>query len=133
MADTPHLILDDSYPEVLADIARTVHGVLMEDPRIKLAHPLAAELALTVAEHVRRNIGGVATYIPRGMSYVLTLRDREIWSDFSGDNYAALARKYDMTEMRVRQIITAAMRLDRAARQKGLFEPEPEAEPEPST
>jgi Mor family transcriptional regulator len=124
MADTPHLILDASYPEVLADIARTMHQVLMEDPRIKLAHQVAAEVALTVAEHVRKNIGGVATYIPRGMSYELTLRDREIWTGFKGDNYAELARKYDMTEMRVRQIIAAAIRFDRQARQKGLFEDE---------
>lgn len=124
MANHPHLILDESYPEVLADIARTVHEVLMEHPRTRLAHQVAAEVALTVAEHVRKNIGGVATYIPRGMSYELTLRDREIWSDFTGDNYAALARKYDKTEMRVRQIITTAMRIDRQARQKGLFEAE---------
>lgn len=125
MANNSHLILDDSYPEVLADIARTVHEVLMEHPRTKLAHQVAAEVALTVAEHVRKNIGGVATYIPRGMSYELTLRDREIWNDFTGDNYAALARKYDKTEMRVRQIVSAAMRIDRQARQKALFEPDP--------
>jgi Mor family transcriptional regulator len=125
MANTPHLILDDSYPEVLADIARTIHEVLMLDPRTKLAHQVAAEVALSVAEHVRKNIGGVATYIPRGMIYELTLRDREIWKDFKGDNYAALARQYDMTEMRVRQIIATAMKIDKLARQKGLFDPEP--------
>lgn len=115
------LFLDASYPEVLADIARTIHERLMEDPRVKLPHPIAAEVALSVAEHVRKNIGGVATYIPRGMSYELTLRDREIWTDFRGDNYAELARKYDMTEMRVRQIIALAMKADRARRQQSLF------------
>lgn len=118
----PHLFLDASYPDVLADIARTVHQHLMSNPRIKLAHQLAAEIAMETAEHVRKNIGGVATYIPRGMNYELTLRDREIWADFKGDNYAELARKYDKTEMRVRQIITLAMKVDKAARQKGLFE-----------
>lgn len=117
----PSLFIDDSYPEVLADIARTIHHRLMLDPRIKLEHPIAAEVALEVAEHVRKNIGGVATYIPRGMSYELTLRDRQMWQDFKGDNYAELARKYDMTEMRVRQIIAQALKADRAARQQSLF------------
>lgn len=126
MANTPHLILDDSYPEVLADIARTVHGVLMQDPRTKLEHQLAAEVALTVAEHVRVNIGGVATYIPRGMNYELTLRDRDIWNDFKGDNYAELARKHNVTEMRVRQIIVKATLIDKKTRQKGLFDSESE-------
>lgn len=119
-----HLMLDASYPEVLADIARTIHERLMDDPRIRLPHPIAAEVAMSVAEHVRKNIGGVATYIPRGMSYELTLRDREIWNDFRGDNYHELARKYDITEMRARQIIALATRADKAARQRGLFDTE---------
>lgn len=116
-----HLILDDAYPEVLADIARTIHARLMDDPRVKLAHPIAAEVAMAVAEHVRKNIGGVATYIPRGINYELTLRDREVWAEFKGDNYAELARKYDLTEMRVRQIVAQAIRLDKAKRQQNLF------------
>lgn len=122
MAEQPSLFLDDSYPEVLADIARTVHQRLMAHPRLKLAHPIAAEVAMDVAEHVRKNIGGVATYIPRGMSYELTQRDRQMWADFKGDNHSELARKYDMTEMRVRQIIGLAMKADKAARQQALFD-----------
>jgi Mor family transcriptional regulator len=121
-----HLFLDESYPEVLADIARTIHTRLMEDPRIKLAHPIAAEVAMSVAEHVRKNIGGVATYIPRGINYELTLRDREVWAGFKGDNYHELARKYDLTEMRVRQIVTQAARIEKARRQQNLFDlPDP--------
>jgi Mor family transcriptional regulator len=121
MTELPSLFLDESYPEVLADIARTIHQELMVDPRVKLPHQVAAEVALNVAEHVRKNIGGVATYIPRGMSYELSLRDRQMWGEFKGDNYAELARKYDKTEMRVRQIIGQAMKADRAARQHNLF------------
>ena len=121
MADKPSLFLDESYPEVLADIARTVHEQLMEHPKLRLAHPLAAEVAMTVAETVRKNIGGVATYIPRGMSYDLSKRDREIWADFKGDNHAELARKYDLTEMRIRQIVAHAAKVDRRARQDVLF------------
>jgi len=117
-----HLILDDAYPEVLADIAREIHQRLMEHPLVKLPHATAAEVALGVAEHVRKNIGGVATYIPRGLAYELSIRDREIYAKFNGDNYHTLARDYDMTEMRVRQIVAQALRLDRAKRQQSLFE-----------
>ncbi|MDP3841062.1 MAG: Mor transcription activator family protein [Oxalobacteraceae bacterium] len=117
-----HLFLDDSYPEVLADIARTIHERLMEDPRIKLPHPIAAEVAMSVAEHVRKNIGGVATYIPRGINYELTLRDKQMWMDFKGDNYSELARKYNLTDMRVRQVMERISKIERARRQQNLFE-----------
>lgn len=121
MTEQPSLFLDPEYPEVLADIARTVHHELMDNPLIKLDHPIAAQVAIRVAEHVRKNIGGAAPYIPRGISYELSLRERQMWGEFKGDNYAELARKYDLTEMRVRQIIAHAMKVDRAARQQNLF------------
>ncbi|TCS38488.1 Mor family transcriptional regulator [Paucimonas lemoignei] len=115
------LILDEEYPEVLADIAREIHSRLMDHPLLKLEHPIAAEVALGVAEHVRKNIGGVATYIPRGLGYELSVRDRQMFEEFTGDNYHQLARKYELTEMRVRQVIAHVMRIERAKRQQNLF------------
>lgn len=118
-----HLILDDAYPEVLADIAREIHTRLMDHPLVKLPHPIAAEVALGVAESVRHNIGGVAVYIPRGQNYELSLRDKQMWADFRGDNYGDLARKYEMSEMRVRQIMERIGKVEKAKRQQSLFEP----------
>jgi Mor family transcriptional regulator len=117
-----HLILDDAYPEVLADIAREIHSRLMDHPMVKLEHAIAAEVALGVAEHVRKNIGGVATYIPRGIGYDLSVRDREMFQKFNGTNYHELAREYGLTEMRVRQIMDHVLRIERAKRQQTLFE-----------
>ena len=117
----PHLILDPEYPEVLADIAREVHSQLMVHPMVKLEHAIAAQVALHVAEHVRKNIGGVSTYIPRGMTFELSRRDKQMWEEFDGTNYAELARKHDMTEMRVRQIIAHVGRIERAKQQTDLF------------
>lgn len=116
------LILDDAYPEVLADIAREIHKSLMEDPRIKLAHPIAAEIAMTVTEHVRKNIGGVNVYIPRGNVYEATQREQQIYRDFKGDNHHELARKHNLTEMRIRQIVATVGAIERAKRQQNLFE-----------
>ena len=117
-----HLILDDEYPEVLADIAREIHSRLMDHPLVQLPHAIAAEMALGVTEHVRKNIGGVATYIPRGMAYELSIRDKKIYEKFNGENYHALAREFEMTEMRVRQIVTHVGRVERAKRQQSLFD-----------
>lgn len=121
MPDQPSLFLDDAYPEVLGDIARSIHESLMKHPTLKVPHPIAAEMAMAAAEHVRKNIGGAIHYIPRGMSYEATLREREIWAAFKGDNYAEVARRWHITEMRVRQIIASVARADRAARQQNLF------------
>lgn len=122
MSDTPTLILDDAYPEVLADIAREIHERLMTHPKAKLAHADAAEVALYVAEHVRKNIGGVMTYIPRGHMYEISVRDRQLYEDFTGDNFHVLAHKYNLTEMRVRQIVAYVGRIEKAKRQQSLFE-----------
>jgi Mor family transcriptional regulator len=124
MSDSPTLFLDAEYPEVLADIAREVHQRLMTHPKAKLPHPVAAEVALQVAESVRKNIGGVSTYIPRGHMYEISVRDRKLWEEFKGDNYQELAHRYDMTEMRVRQIVARVAAAERAKRQQNLFEAE---------
>ena len=117
-----HLILDDSYPEVLADIARQLHARLMEDPRVKLPHIVAAEVALSITEHVRKNVGGVSVYIPRGHAYEATQREIAIYRDFKGDNYHQLARQYNLTEMRIRQIVNHVSQVEKAKRQQNLFE-----------
>jgi Mor family transcriptional regulator len=117
------LILDADYPEILADIAREVHRQLMEDPRANLPYQVAAEVAFSVAEHVRKNIGGAQPYIPKGFIFEVRQRDREIYDDFKGDNYAELARKYGKTEMRIRQIVQYVGQIERAKRQQNLFDP----------
>lgn len=116
------LFIDSGYPELLADIARAIYTRLTNNSRVKLEHPLAAEIALDVAEYVRKNIGGVAVYIPRGLGYELSIRDQKIYEEFTGDNYHLLARKYDMTEMRVRQIVGQIGRIEKAKRQADLFD-----------
>jgi Mor family transcriptional regulator len=118
-----HLFLDDSYPEVLADIARQIHQRLMEDPRVKLPHTVAAEVALSVTENVRKTVGGVSMYIPLGRHYEASKREMDIYRDFKGDNYHELVRKYNLTEMRIRQIIKRVNTIERAKRQGSLFDP----------
>ena len=115
------VFIDPAYPEVLADIARVIHERLISDPRTALEHPVAAEIALACSEHVRAHFGGALIYLPRGNNYELSLRDREIWLDFKGDNYHELMRKYNLTEVRLRTIIAKGKAQDKATRQKDMF------------
>lgn len=113
------LILDDEYPEALGLIASAAYRWLTK--HLKLDHQPAAEAAFAIAEEARRELGGGHIYIAKGQEWELSLRDREIYAKFRGDNYAQLAREYDLTEMRIRQIVTRCRLADIKSRQSGLF------------
>lgn len=120
------LILDDDYPEALALIANAAYMWLTG--RLKLDHQTANEGALAIAEAARRELGGGNHYIPKGTDWELSRRDREIYAKFHGNNYDLLAREYDLTEMRIRQIIDRCRRADIRARQAPLFPLDPPTE-----
>lgn len=113
------LMLDDDYPETLGLIANAAYTWLTT--RLQLEHQPAAEAALSIADTVRKEIGGSLQYIPKGTAWELSKRDREIYSRFRGDNYDQLAREFHLTEMRIRQIIDRCRRADLRDRQAGLF------------
>ena len=106
------------YPEILQDLADKAAVFLVAEG---MEQQRAKEVGLRLAEHVRVEWGGQAQYIPRGTSYACSLRDFEIFEKFRGDNYDQLAREYDMSEMRVRQIINAVRAEEFKKRQQGLF------------
>lgn len=113
------LMLDDDYPEALGLIANAAYTLLVE--RLKLDHQAAAEIALSIAERARKELGGGHHYLPKGRDYELSRRDRQIYAKFRGDNYPQLAREFALTEMRIRQIVERCRRADIQARQTGLF------------
>ena len=76
------------------------------------AHQVLAQL-----QHLAAQKGGCTFYLPRSVAVHLTARDRELCSKFKGNNYYALAREYDLTEMRVRQIVDQWQRLKFKTRQ----------------
>ncbi|QDF95156.1 hypothetical protein CJ010_00605 [Azoarcus sp. DD4] len=113
------LMLDDDYPEALGLIATAAYAWLTT--RLKLDHQPAAEAALSIAEAARKELGGGMLYIPKGTAWELSARDREIYARFRGDNYDQLAREFQLTEMRIRQIVDRCRRTDLKDRQAGLF------------
>ncbi len=55
------------------------------------------------------------------LTLVLSERDRQIWGEFKGDNYYALAKKFELTERQIRYIITRVRDEQDARVQMGLF------------
>jgi Mor family transcriptional regulator len=70
-----------------------------------IAEEVVTQAAEECAAEVRQALGGVAVYIPSGMKELHDRRNRQMWAEFNGSNFFELSRKYEVSEMRVRQII----------------------------
>lgn len=50
-------------------------------------------------------MGGTTVYLPKIDTLFRKVRDKKICASFTGENYAKLAKKYGITERRVRTIV----------------------------
>jgi len=73
------------------------------------------DLPDVVTELVRTAWAGERVYVPKGQSFDLRRRDYEIWRQWDGTwrTRRALSRKYNLTEMRLYQIIDKVRRMER--------------------
>ena len=113
-------VLDAQLPAGLTEEMRDVALCLFEamaltDARVGQPKPDAAWLAVLGAmarvaviqlQHLADQKGGRAIYLAKGVAVALSARDRKMCEEFRGD-YEVLADKYDLTPMRVRQIVGA--------------------------
>lgn len=76
----------------------------------------AKSIANAVCDELIHEWGGAFCYIPKAVLAKLSPRNEQIFAEFNGANYGALARKYELSDMRIRQIIRA---MQAKARQKG--------------
>jgi len=72
----------------------------------------AAEVASEVCTELAGEWGGALVYVPRTV-LLLDARNKRICAEFNGKNLRELARKNDLCEMRVRQILQAGLRAKR--------------------
>lgn len=107
-----------NYPELLMDLADQVSAKLVA---LGTDMEKAAEIGFSVAEHVRENWSGQSLYLPKGVQYALSRRDTEIFERFNGRNHEALAREYNLTVMRIYQIVKAVREEQIKQRQGALF------------
>ena len=113
-------VLDAQLPAGLTDEMRDValclyEAMVLTDQRAGQAHPDAgwrqvlgymARVAAIQLQHLAEQKGGRAIYLAKGIAVQLSARDRKMCEEFRGD-YEVLADKYDLTPMRVRQIVGA--------------------------
>ena len=79
-----------------------------------------ARLSAVQLDHVAREKGGRYIYLARGLIAQLSERDRAMCAKFVGNNYRELATEYNLTEMRVRQIVDTWQREQFLRRQSSL-------------
>ena len=114
-------VLDAVLPAALTDEMRDValclyEALVLQEAQAGQVQPdagwlavlqrLAAQASMQLL-HLAREKGGRAIYLAKGVAVYLSARDRELCAAFRGNNYRELAGRYDLTEMRVRQIIEA--------------------------
>lgn len=106
------------YPEFLADLSAQFTELLVSRG---IARSLAADLGREAADLVRARWGGIEVYVPKGRSFMLSQRDREIWEKWNGRNVVELCREYGLSEQRIYQILDAMREQEAAKRQHKLF------------
>lgn len=126
-------VLEGMLPEgltpVMQDVATCLFVALVKrDERIGTPAPSGhwlallesmARMVLAQLQNLCDEMGGAPLYLAKGVAVHLSARDRRMCEEFRGD-YKVLARKYGLTEMRVRQIVDAWQREQYLRRQRGL-------------
>ena len=74
----------------------------------ELPHPykdLAKQLGIETALSLAEMWGGLAVYFPKAERALQNIRNERIVQEFNGGNVTELARKYNLTESWVREIL----------------------------
>lgn len=107
-----------TYPELLQDLADQIGLKLVE---LGVDTEKCADIGFAVAEHIREHWGGQPIYLPKGVFYDFSRRHLEIFEKFNGHNHAELAREYNLTVMRIYQVVKAVRAELVKKRQGALF------------
>jgi Mor family transcriptional regulator len=82
---------------------------------------VAEQAATAIADRLAQHWGGSNITIPKDYHFALAARDLQIFDEFNGTNYRALARKYNMTERGMRKLIERVKKRETARNQGRLF------------
>ncbi len=107
-------LADNKYPEVVADLAAKFTELFQERGIDK-----AQELGWDAAILVNTELAGQQAYFPR--RHLVSQRDRQIYREFNGTNHAYLAKKHDMTERQIYNIVARIRQEEFERNQLGLF------------
>lgn len=116
---TPGLLLSKG-PELLADLGEHTAAILCE--KVGLDGDEATQVARELVDRMRLIWGGQLLYFPKGDSMEIAERDLEMWADFTGDNQAALAKKYKLSIQQVYKRLRLVRDAKFGDEQRELFE-----------
>lgn len=102
-----HALMGDDFPELLREAGEALYLELAEhdgpSPAQERQQALA-RLALAQVARLTDLFGGTQPYWPSGKYFVMSERNLQICAEFRGD-YTVLARKYNLSEIQVRNIV----------------------------
>lgn len=65
----------------------------------------SSSLSEAIVSEIAQLFGGMQFYLPTGNKLKLALRDARIFTEFTGDNTAELARKYNLSQANIYLIL----------------------------
>lgn len=101
----PHNQMAKLRSELLTDLEGVVSRELVEhdvDP------DLAEHIGCAIADRIADHWGGQILCIPMNYAYKLAKLDLQIYSDFTGNNHANLAKKYKRSVRTIYKVISRA-------------------------
>lgn len=81
----------------------------------------AKKEALEITERICKTFGGMQIYVPKGHQLAMAVRNNRIWNDFTGSNVEELTHKYDLTQVRIYEILKEQRHLHIKTKQSDLF------------
>ena len=120
MSNHSNIIEESIGPaELLTDLQNTIARLFVE--LIGVENDLAEHAALEVRNHMAEHWGGQGIYFPKDVAFLTSLRDEQIYSEFTGDNHSELVRKYKVSKPWLYRILKRVHKRKVATAQGNLF------------
>jgi Mor family transcriptional regulator len=111
-------LMGGAWPDTWRDLAHSHYLTLLGQHPAAL--PELAALAVELTRGIAQDLGGTQPYIPVGHFFAADAKAMRIVQGFTGDNHRELAVRENITESRVRQILSAWRREQFERRQGAL-------------
>lgn len=82
-----------------------IENISLDDIKNEEQKALAQTIGIEAYIRLVKMYGGTSVYVFKQDSLTKSLRDERIKQEFNGRNYSYLAKKYNLTQQRVRDIV----------------------------
>ena len=107
------------YTEVLEQLIAAITAGLVEE--FGDTPEDARKRALLAMDRIQAEAAGTGIYIAKGHLWHISEKHRRIYRRFTGNNHAALAREFDLTERQIYSILAAVGQEEFERKQGKLF------------